>query len=333
MEPRDIVTAWVEAFNRGDAEALANFYAPDAVNHQVAEAPVEGRDAIRAMFAAEFARADMRCIVENIFQDGEWAILEWRDPLGLRGCGFFHVQDGKIVFQRGYWDKLSFLRQQGLPVPLEEETDAAPRDRERTLRAGRNRPMSDKKFDPARLDILNDPRRLLDIPPDVILSRLETRKGGVVVEIGAGTAFFSRVFLELFDPSALYACDLSETMIAWMKDHVVPSHPGIIPVNNEEDSVPLPSGVADLVFMIVLHHELEHPLRLLREARRVLKSDGEIFIVDWKPEAMSEGPPVSIRCRPEDVASQLLRSGFDHVAIHDDLAKHFLVVGKAAAPA
>lgn len=55
-------------------------------------------------------------IVENIFEDGDWAILEWRDPLGLRGGGFFHVVNDKIVFQRGYWDKLSFLRLHGLPA-------------------------------------------------------------------------------------------------------------------------------------------------------------------------------------------------------------------------
>jgi len=115
--PKALVAAWVEAFNRKDVDALAAMYVEDAVNHQVAEAPVEGREAIRAMFAAGFAAAEMVCIVENLFEDGEWAILEWRDPLGLRGCGFFHVVDGRIVFQRGYWDKLSFLRQQGLPIP------------------------------------------------------------------------------------------------------------------------------------------------------------------------------------------------------------------------
>lgn len=117
MSPRDLVRLWVEAFNRADADGLASFYADDAVNHQVAESPVKGRNAIREMFAAGFASATMVCIVENLFEDGEWAILEWKDPLGLRGCGFFHVVDGKIVFQRGYWDKLSFLRQQGLPLP------------------------------------------------------------------------------------------------------------------------------------------------------------------------------------------------------------------------
>jgi limonene-1,2-epoxide hydrolase len=117
MQPRELIRSWVEAFNRADAEALADLYADDAVNHQVAEAPVHGREAIRRMFAAGFASARMTCIVENVFEGGEWAILEWRDPLGLRGCGFFHVMDGRIVFQRGYWDKLSFLRQQGLPLP------------------------------------------------------------------------------------------------------------------------------------------------------------------------------------------------------------------------
>lgn len=117
--PRTVVTAWVSAFNRQDGEALASMYAEAAVNHQVAEAPVVGREAIRAMFAAGFAAAEMVCLVENLFEEGEWAILEWRDPLGLRGCGFFHVVDGQIVFQRGYWDKLTFLRQHGLPLPQE----------------------------------------------------------------------------------------------------------------------------------------------------------------------------------------------------------------------
>ena len=117
MGPRQLVRAWVEAFNRADADALAGFYTEDAVNHQVAEAPVRGRVAIREMFASGFAAANMVCIVENLFEENDWAILEWRDPLGLRGCGFFHVVDGKIVFQRGYWDKLSFLRSHGLPMP------------------------------------------------------------------------------------------------------------------------------------------------------------------------------------------------------------------------
>lgn len=117
--PKDAVCEWVEAFNRADADALAGLYAPDATNHQVVAEPVVGRTAIQAMFRREFAAAKMVCIPVNLFEDGEWAILEWQDPKGLRGCGFFRVVDGLIEFQRGYWDQLTFLRQNGLPVPTE----------------------------------------------------------------------------------------------------------------------------------------------------------------------------------------------------------------------
>ncbi|MBM0742917.1 ester cyclase [Phormidium sp. CLA17] len=70
--------------------------------------------------------------IENLFEDEEWAILEWSgggtfvgdraalDPVGkpytLRGCGFFHITDGKIRFQRGYWDKLTWFKQVGVPI-------------------------------------------------------------------------------------------------------------------------------------------------------------------------------------------------------------------------
>ena len=119
MGAKELVKRWVQLFNEGNAEKLAELYHPEAINHQVANDPVIGQTAIKEMFTSEFKIADMTCIVENIFEDGEWAMLEWKDPLGLRGSGFFHVINSKIIFQRGYWDKLSFLRVQGLPLPGE----------------------------------------------------------------------------------------------------------------------------------------------------------------------------------------------------------------------
>ena len=104
MTPKEVLEKWIDCFNASDVEGI------------VANAPVAGKEAIRRMFAGEFATAKMVCIVENIFEDGEWAILEWKDPLGLRGCGFFHIKNNLIVYQRGYWDKLSFLKQHNLPI-------------------------------------------------------------------------------------------------------------------------------------------------------------------------------------------------------------------------
>lgn len=117
MKPIELVEEWIRRFNAADVEGLAALYAIDAVNHQVVTEPLIGREAIRNMFRIEFARATMVCRKENLFECGDWAILEWSDPLGLRGCGFFQVKTDLIVFQRGYFDQLSFFRVQGLPVP------------------------------------------------------------------------------------------------------------------------------------------------------------------------------------------------------------------------
>ena len=134
MPPKDVLRAWVEAFNRRDADALGPLYHPDATNHQVAAGdPAVGREAIvrdaRALFAAF---PDSYTRVEGLYQDGDWVMLEWAGggtwlgefaglpPNGraftLRGCGFFQVIDGRILFQRGYWDRAGWFTQLGIPL-------------------------------------------------------------------------------------------------------------------------------------------------------------------------------------------------------------------------
>ena len=34
----------------------------------------------------------------------------------MGGCGVFHVVNGKIKLQRGYWDKATWFRQLGIPI-------------------------------------------------------------------------------------------------------------------------------------------------------------------------------------------------------------------------
>jgi ubiquinone/menaquinone biosynthesis C-methylase UbiE len=190
--------------------------------------------------------------------------------------------------------------------------------------------MDEKKFDPRKLQKLNNPQRLKDIPPDYIWEKLNIEEEGVFVDIGAGTAFFSIAFLQKSKSSTIYACDSSEVMVNWVKENVAPEYQNIIPVKSEEQFVPLDDGIADLVFMINLHHELENPSRTIEDANRILKPDGKIFVVDWKKQDMPDGPPTKIRFLPEQVKEQLLNTGFKQVDIYNTLPKHFLVVGEKA---
>ncbi len=137
--PREILLAWEDAYNNRDAFALIDLYADDAENLQVAfgETPLRGREALLESFISFFqAFPDNFTNIENLFVDGEWAIVEWKgggtftgklgetQPTGksfkLRGCGFFHVVEGKIRFQRGYFDRHTWFSQVGLSMENEQ---------------------------------------------------------------------------------------------------------------------------------------------------------------------------------------------------------------------
>ncbi|VYU09170.1 SnoaL-like domain protein [Klebsiella oxytoca] len=78
MKPKEVLCQWVDAFNNADIETISELYDDNAINHQVANEPVVGKEAIKKMFEQDFSYAQMVCIVENIFEDGQWAMGNFR---------------------------------------------------------------------------------------------------------------------------------------------------------------------------------------------------------------------------------------------------------------
>ncbi len=186
--------------------------------------------------------------------------------------------------------------------------------------------MIEKKFDPQKLQKLNDPQRIVDIPPRFIWDKINVADPKVAVDIGAGTGVFSKAFLQYSPKAKIFACDLSDIMIQWMKAHVCQQYPQIVPLRMEETVVPLEDGVADVLYMINVHHELDEPQAILKESLRVLRSGGVLCIVDWKKQAMPKGPPLEIRCSVSEVEGQIAKAGFRKVCISQDIPTHFLIV-------
>ncbi len=117
MTPKEVILKYIKAFNDANIRNMAELYADDAVNHQVMFEPVKGQKAIKKMLEHDFAQTKMVCIIENIFEDGEWITLEWKESQGLRGCEIFRVVNSKIQLQRGYWDRLAFYKEHDLQTP------------------------------------------------------------------------------------------------------------------------------------------------------------------------------------------------------------------------
>ena len=188
--------------------------------------------------------------------------------------------------------------------------------------------MEEEKFDPENLEKLNNPARLKEFPPNIIINRLSLKYPKVIIDIGAGTGFYSVQFAQKFKNSKIYACDISEIMINWMQDNIITRYNNIFPTLMDDNNVPLDSKIADFLFTVNLHHELDAPDKMLNEYFRLLMSDGKIAISDWKKMETESGPPTEYRYEPEEVKSQLMTAGFTNIHIYTDFPSNFLVVGE-----
>lgn len=180
--------------------------------------------------------------------------------------------------------------------------------------------MAHLKFNITKLERLNDPGRFDSLPPDVFWQALGSLAGAhTIVEIGAGTGLFAEAFSDRAPEATIYAADTADEMLKWMRENrpgVADGH--IVPLKATETRVPLADGVADAVYMINLHHELERPVESYAEAFRLLRPDGRLLVVDWAPRETPKGPPQDVRVRPQELTTLLTGAGFTAVVVDDE---------------
>ena len=130
----------------------------------------------------------------------------------------------------------------------------------------------------------------------------------------------------------VYAVDIEPVMVRWMFQHRPAALSGRLhPLLAEETKVPLPTGDADLVVMINVHHELADPRSSYGEALRLLRIGGTLLVADWRPGDTGKGPPQAVRATAQQIAEILTSVGFCETVEHDGLPKHTLITAHKAA--
>jgi limonene-1,2-epoxide hydrolase len=115
----EVVRQFCAEWEKGDIEALVEYFTDDAVYHNIPIDPVTGKDAIRAtiqMFTTAVERVEFR--VRNIVGDGDVVLTERVDvfvlpatTIELPVMGTFEVRNGKIAAWRDYFDLNQYMRQ------------------------------------------------------------------------------------------------------------------------------------------------------------------------------------------------------------------------------
>lgn len=181
----------------------------------------------------------------------------------------------------------------------------------------------ERKFDPAKLDHLNDPERIKTLDPKVMWEILAAPSMGTIVEVGAGTGLVAAEFLALAPEISIVAVDVEPMMFEWMMEHRAEVAEGrMVPLLAEEVHIPLPEASTDAVYSVSLHHELHEPVASYREALRILKPGAPMLVADWYARETPKGPPIEHRSSPKEIAGVMREAGFTDIEIHEGLPYH-----------
>ena len=115
----DLVTSFCGAWSKLDIDAIAGYFADDAVYHNIPVDPVEGREAIRAAietFTTGWDRVDFE--IRHILGDGAVVMTERVDhfvsaerTVSLPVMGTFEIEGERIKAWRDYFDINQFMNQ------------------------------------------------------------------------------------------------------------------------------------------------------------------------------------------------------------------------------
>ena len=171
------------------------------------------------------------------------------------------------------------------------------------------------KFDPSNIRKLDDPERRKVLPPDEILMLSGLKPGDSMIDIGAGSGYFTFPAALIVGIKGLVtAVDISEEMIKILDSRVKSSAiANIRLIQSREYDFMTEMNRYDYALMCTVLHEVEDKGRLLNEAGRVLRRGGRLTVVEWLKKPMDKGPPIGERIDVTEAASLVENAGFDIV--------------------
>jgi ubiquinone/menaquinone biosynthesis C-methylase UbiE len=149
--------------------------------------------------------------------------------------------------------------------------------------------------------------------PEAILSKLGlTGACRDVIELGCGYGTFT-IPASRRVSGQVYALDIDSTMLAVAAERAQEAQRNNIEFIRKDfvaEGTGLPDAGADYVMLFNILH-LEHPVALLREARRNLSNNGLAGVIHWIPDPKTpRGPPPEIRPRPAECIEWAEQAGF-----------------------
>jgi ubiquinone/menaquinone biosynthesis C-methylase UbiE len=145
--------------------------------------------------------------------------------------------------------------------------------------------------------------------PEELLDAFNIKAGSVCADLGCGSGDFTLLLAKRVGKDGkVYAVDTSVAAL----DQLKIKKPGvnIMTLRAELSETRLPGAACDLVLLAFSLSCTANPGGVLAEAARLLKPDGRLAVIEWRPGPPPPGPPLERRIRSDRMQRLLESHGF-----------------------
>ena len=131
-----------------------------------------------------------------------------------------------------------------------------------------------------------------------------------VLDFGCGPGFFTIPFAKI--ATEVVAVDTQPKMLGKVSKYAEKNGVKVKVIQSDGQSIPLPDGCVDLIFLSGVYHELADKKKVLTELKRLLKPRGKIVIRERTESGhIALGPPA---VDTNEVSEELTAAGFARFA-------------------
>lgn len=150
--------------------------------------------------------------------------------------------------------------------------------------------------------------------PDEVLKNLEIKEGMSIADFGCGAGYFTIPLAKrVGKEGVVYAVDVLESALESVRGRA--KMESLLNIQcaranlEKEKGFMIGDGTMDMVILANILFQSKEKHAILKEARRVLKKNGRIVVIEWN-DGVSFGPPPASKIPKEELKSTVKDAGF-----------------------
>ena len=163
-----------------------------------------------------------------------------------------------------------------------------------------------------------------------IFQKISPIEGATILDIGAGTGFFTFALAE--KAKKVIALDIDKRFIDFIKNKRK-----TLPENQQKkietrlispEDPRLANNEADVAMLVNVYHHISSRLVYLKKIRKGLQKQGKILIIEFKKGDMgiNFGPPENMKLDAKTITNELEKAGFENIKIDTETLKYQVVI-------